>query len=267
LQNKDIFLKELKESSPLVLTEFDIHQDPLKVITKSLDALTAFKVAYVSIVFCKNLLGTLSFIFSDGEEKAFIDKHRLMLPFINQFAFSIAHAACCYNVKQRRYEAINGMIAVIEALDPYTRDHSKNVANYALLLAEELKLSPQKIEEVYYGALFHDVGKVGIPLSILHKTEELTADEYEVMKEHPKKGAKILECFSDFKKIVPIVLCHHEMYGGGGYPDGIAGEKIPFEARLVAVVDAYDAITTNRAYRRAQGCKTAIEVIIKTSTL
>lgn len=164
---------------------------------------------------------------------------------------------------QHKREIVNGMIAVLEALDPYIKDHAKNVANYVLFLAEELGLSAQDIEEVYHGALFHDIGKISIPLEILRKTELLSTEEYNLVKNHPIIGAKILEKFSDFKMIAPIVLHHHEMYGGGGYPDGLVGEQIPYKARLVSLVDAYDALTTNRSYRKAQGCKNAIAVIVK----
>lgn len=159
------------------------------------------------------------------------------------------------------HEIINGMLAVIEMVDSYTLNHSKNVANYALLVAEELKLAPIDIEITYYGAMFHDVGKIGIPLSILCKDRGLSDEEYKIIKSHPVRGAAILENFSDFKDIVPIIRHHHERFDGSGYPEGLIGNQIPLGARIVAVVDAYDAITTNRSYRNAQIKEHALQLI------
>jgi putative nucleotidyltransferase with HDIG domain len=163
--------------------------------------------------------------------------------------------------KKHMHEAINAMLAVLEAFDSYTLNHSKNVANYALLLAEELSLPSDEIESIYYGAMFHDIGKIGIPLSILCKEGELSPEEYELIKSHPLRGVAILEQFSDFRGIIEIVRHHHERFDGSGYPAGLAGKSIPFGARLVAVVDAYDAITTNRSYRNAQVKQQAIGLI------
>jgi putative nucleotidyltransferase with HDIG domain len=171
---------------------------------------------------------------------------------------------CCDKLrKQCKHEAINAMIAVIDGLDEYTCKHSKNTANYALLLAEELKLAAHDIEIIYYAALFHDIGKIGISPAILQKESALTPEEYEIIKEHPVKGAKILENFSEFIELLPIVKHHHEMFAGAGYPEGLVGDAIPFGARLIAVVDAYDAITTNRAYRKAQELRSAIDLIVQ----
>jgi putative nucleotidyltransferase with HDIG domain len=163
--------------------------------------------------------------------------------------------------KKHMHEAINAMLAVIESFDLYTLNHSKNVANYALLLAEELNLSLDAVEKIYYGAMFHDIGKIGIPLSILSKEGELSPKEYEIIKSHPLRGVTILEQFSDFKDVIEIVRHHHEHFDGSGYPVGLVGKSIPLGARLVAVVDAYDAITTNRSYRNAQVKQQAIDLI------
>ncbi len=172
---------------------------------------------------------------------------------------------CLYHLKRYQQEIMHGMIAVIEALDPYTCDHSRNVANYALLLAEELKLPADQIQIMHYAGLFHDVGKIGIPPEILKKQGPLTDQEYVIVKQHPQKGAHIMSQFSDFQSVVPIILHHHEHFDGSGYPDGLKGDAIPLGARLVAIVDTYDALTTNRCYRKAQESQSALEVISKNS--
>jgi len=217
------------------------------------------------VIFQEKILGVLFILFNDEHKHHFEERKHLVQVLMHQLALYLAGAEYSFSIRQGRYESINGMISVIEALDSYTRNHSKNVANYALLLAEELSLPPQIIEHVYYGALFHDIGKIGIPISIIHKQSKLTDSEYNIIKHHPEKGALILSNFSIFSDIIPIVLHHHEHFDGSGYPDGLKAEKIPLGARLVAIVDAYDALTTNRSYHKAQHGGEAIEIIKKSS--
>jgi len=212
-------------------------------------------VQYIPLLWQKKKLGALLLILKNGASREPAKDMLSLLPFV-LYSYN-TH----YHLRQKKYEAINGMIAVIEALDEYTRDHSKNTANYALLLAESMELPAQQIQDIYYGALFHDIGKIGIPIEILRKQASLTDQEYEIIKQHPVKGDAILKHFADFEPIAQFVRHHHERYGGGGYPDGLKGDDIPFGARLICVVDAYDALTTNRSYRKAQGGKTAIEEI------
>lgn len=163
--------------------------------------------------------------------------------------------------KLLRQELVNGLIAIIDALDPYTRKHSINVASYAQQFARALKLSPRHILRIYYGALFHDIGKIGISPEILRKHGTLKPYEYKLIMQHPVKGAKIMSQFSTFKTLVPIIKHHHEQFNGNGYPDGLKGKKIPFDARLVAIVDTYDAITSKRTYRKALGKRMALAEI------
>lgn len=235
----------------------------LAVNFHSLKSDEKLKVVYWPVCFQSINTGFLALILHCGKENEFKSRSDFLTSLVDQVAFAVASSQHQYKIRQYKHETINAISAVIEALDTYTRDHSRNVANYALLLAEELHLSPAEIETIYYGALFHDIGKIGISLSILRKKGPLSDEEYEIIKEHPAKGVAILSHVTDFKEYLPIIMHHHEMFKGGGYPDGLIGEQIPFGARLVAVVDAYDAITTNRAYRKAQGCKTAIDVIVK----
>ena len=153
--------------------------------------------------------------------------------------------------------------ALIQKLDAYTRKHSRNVADYARILAQELSLPEHDIQLMYYAGLFHDIGKLAIPSEIIGKPGPLTQDECNIMREHPAKGAHILEQYHEFRSLAPLVLHHHEHYDGSGYPDGLTGEQIPFGSRLVAIVDAYDAITTDRSYRKAQAQQIALEELIK----
>ena len=138
----------------------------------------------------------------------------------------------------------------IEAKDPYTRGHSDRVSEYSILLGQELGLSDDQLKTLRVGGLFHDIGKIGIPDSILLKEAKLTDDEYSQIKNHPSIGAHILCNAAVFQEIIPIVKHHHERYDGKGYPCGLKGEEIPEVSAIIAVADAYDAMTSNRSYRK-----------------
>lgn len=146
-------------------------------------------------------------------------------------------------------ESIEILRYTVEAKDTYTRGHSERVAEYAVLIGEKLGLSKEELRTLQIGGLFHDIGKIGIPDSILLKTEKLTDNEYEQIKKHPLIGKEILSNASIFQDIIPIVLYHHERYDGKGYPESISGENIPLLARIVCVADSFDAMTSKRSYR------------------
>lgn len=137
----------------------------------------------------------------------------------------------------------------VEAKDTYTRGHSDRVSEYSVLIGEKLGLPEDQIKTLRIGGLFHDIGKIGIPDSILLKPDKLSDDEYSQIKNHPSIGAHILGSAEIFKDIIPIVKHHHERYDGNGYPSRLKGEEIPYIARIAAVVDTFDAMTSRRSYR------------------
>ena len=146
-------------------------------------------------------------------------------------------------------ESIEILRQTVEAKDNYTRGHSDRVAAYSVLIGQRLGLSPDEIRTLRVGGMFHDIGKIGIPDSILLKADKLTDAEYNEIKKHPIIGKNILSNAAIFKNIIPIVLYHHERYDGKGYPYGLSDKDIPFLARIVSVADAFDAMTTKRSYR------------------
>ena len=139
----------------------------------------------------------------------------------------------------------------VEAKDPYTRGHSDRVSEYAVLIGTKMGLDDSTLHILKIGGLFHDIGKIGIPDSILLKETKLSDDEYSQIKNHPSIGAHILGDAEIFKDIIPIVLHHHEKYDGKGYPKNLKGEDIPLVARITAVADTFDAMTSKRTYRDA----------------
>ena len=146
----------------------------------------------------------------------------------------------------------------IDAKDPYTRGHPERVAFYSTLVAKELGMNDVEIANVHLSGLIHDVGKIGIEDRILRKPAALTDDEYEIMKQHPTKGAQILEAVPKLKALAGPGLQHHENYDGSGYPDGLKGDEIPLLGRMVSVADAFDAMTTDRPYSKAMTFEAAV---------
>ena len=154
-------------------------------------------------------------------------------------------------LEQAYLESVQTLRYTVEAKDTYTRGHSDRVSEFSVLIGKKLGLPEEQLKILRIGGLFHDIGKIGIPDSILQKETKLTDDEYSEIKNHPSIGAHILGAASIFKDIIPIVKHHHERYDGRGYPSGLAGENIPYLARIAAVADTFDAMTSKRSYRDA----------------
>jgi putative nucleotidyltransferase with HDIG domain len=151
-------------------------------------------------------------------------------------------------VRRGTSSIVYALAATVDAKDRYTYGHSKKVSEYAVALAQALALSKDRIDTIRAAALLHDIGKIGIPDAILNKEGTLTAEEWEPVKAHPKLGTEILRHVIDLVNCLPAILHHHERYDGTGYPSGLKGSDIPLEARILAVADAYDAITSLRPY-------------------
>ena len=152
-------------------------------------------------------------------------------------------------LEQAYMESIQTLRYTVEAKDTYTRGHSDRVSEYSVLIGEALGLPEEDIKKLKIGGLFHDIGKIGVPDSILQKAGKLSDDEYSEIKNHPSIGAHILSTASIFQDIIPIVKHHHERYDGKGYPSQLVGENIPYLARITAVADTFDAMTSKRSYR------------------
>ena len=146
-------------------------------------------------------------------------------------------------------ESIETFTGFIDAKDPYTNGHSKRVAVYTRRLAKEMGYTGEELDRIYYVALLHDCGKIGVPDNILRKPDRLTDEEFEIIKSHTVRGGEILSSFKSLKNVGEGARYHHERYDGRGYPEGLAGEDIPLIARMICVADSFDAMNTNRVYR------------------
>jgi diguanylate cyclase (GGDEF)-like protein/putative nucleotidyltransferase with HDIG domain len=155
-------------------------------------------------------------------------------------------------------DTVTSLAFAIDAKDHYTQGHSQKVSAYAALIAEAMAMSDAEVEEIRLGGVLHDIGKVGIPENILNKSGPLNPDEWETMKSHVRFGAKILDPLTPLARIREMVLHHHEYFDGSGYPDALGGEKIPLGARIIAIADAYDTITSDRTYKKARRAADAL---------
>lgn len=168
-----------------------------------------------------------------------------------------------FNTRAAHLQTVTLLANAIEARDQYTRGHVERVTAYALRLAHALKWNAEALAILEFGALLHDIGKIQVPEHILNKPGPLTADEWAVMRRHPEVGARMLEGVDHLHAALPYVLYHHERWDGSGYPTHKQGPDIPPEGRLLAIVDAYDAMTTSRPYRPALSTAAALSEIEK----
>lgn len=182
-----------------------------------------------------------------------------------QAGVAIERARMLEDMEGLFYSCVRALVSSIEAKDQYTHGHSERVTAFAVTLAEEMQLDAETLDNVRLGALLHDVGKIGVAEKILTKPSRLTPDEVKVIRQHPVRGAEILSHIRNIPGVVAAVKYHHEMYNGLGYPDGLVGEEIPQTARIVALADAFDAMTSNRSYRRNFDVEEAISEFTRCS--
>jgi len=160
-------------------------------------------------------------------------------------------------------DLVRCLVSAIDAKDDYTRGHSVRVAQFARCLAEQLNWSSERCDQIYMTGLLHDVGKIGVPDAVLNKPDTLDESERELIRKHPDHGWSILHRLKELGHVIPGVVHHHEEFNGQGYPDRLEGEQIPIEGRLIAVVDAYDAIVSARAYRDGSPHEEALNILLE----
>jgi putative nucleotidyltransferase with HDIG domain len=194
-----------------------------------------------------------------ADKPGFEERERTLLTICaSQIAASLDNSRLYHQQKEQYLQTIRAFAAVIDARDPYTRGHSEAVMRYAVRLAEDLQLEDARIELIRYGALLHDIGKIGVRDEVLLKPGRLTEEEMDAMEAHPRIGADILRYIQALRPVIPMVEHHHERFDGHGYPQRLYGEQITPEARILAIADSFDAMTSERAYRRAMPLEKAI---------
>ncbi len=227
-----------------------------KVAVRNLLGVPFFKGDAIGIIAVVNKSASEMFTEEDAE-------HLKVLG--NQASIAVANAKLIADQKARFLDTIVALAAAVDAKDPYTHNHSRNVSSYSRAIAEQMFLSEREMEILELSAILHDIGKIAIPESILNKPAKLTDEEFDIMKSHPLCGVKIVENIEEMEEIIPGMKYHHERYDGKGYPEGLKGDEIPLLAQIMAVADTYDAITSDRPYRKGPGHEFAEKEIIRCS--
>lgn len=219
-----------------------------------------------------NMVGVLN-VFSFTQSKKFDEGHRKMLAVLASRAASAIENARLYSelvtsnedlrkanlsLEEMFQQTVAGFAQALEESDLYTRGHSERVAVYSEVLARGLTLPEAEVRRIVQAGVMHDVGKIGVRYDMLNKPGKLTPEEIQVFRQHPEKGKRILEPVPCLHGLIDGCWCHHEWYDGGGYPRGLIGQNIPLVGRVVSIADAYDAMTSDRAYRRALSHEVAI---------
>lgn len=180
---------------------------------------------------------------------------------IKKYELSASKNKIVKDLSELFYKTIKSIAFALDAKDKYTHGHSLRVTVYSLALAKALKLPDDVLEEIETAGLLHDIGKIAIPEKILSKPGKLTDEEFAIIKTHPALGEKLVESIDKLKLISNWLKCHHERFDGKGYPSGLKGEEIPISARIIAIADTYDAMTSSRSYRTALTHEVAIDEI------
>ena len=192
----------------------------------------------------------------DIEELKLITKNA-----INVYELTLSKNALLQDLKELFFTTVKSISSALDAKDTYTHGHSYRVTLYSLILSKELNLNEDLIEEIETAGLLHDIGKIGVPQDILCKTGKLTDEEYGIIKRHPEQGKRILSGIRQLRGIANWVNWHHERWDGRGYPEGLEEVQIPLPARILAIADTYDAMTSDRSYRKGLSHEIAYEEI------
>jgi response regulator RpfG family c-di-GMP phosphodiesterase len=211
----------------------------------------------------KKPIGVINLTNKKGGENFTVAEKNLLLYLANSASIAIKNELRKKALEKASIDTLILLTNVIEARDTYTQGHSIRVSQYACEIADRLGFSDDSISEVRYGAQLHDIGKIEIPDAVLLKKGSLTIMEYDIMKKHPITSKKIVDHIAFFDPIKGLFLHHHERFDGGGYPHGIKGRNIEIGARIIAVADAYDAMTSDRPYRRAMSNNIALSTLIE----
>jgi len=218
----------------------------------------------VPIVYKKEVLGVIA-AFSRRKRCFGRPEIDLLSTFAAHAAIALNNAMLHKNIHLNYYGTISTLVKTIEARDPYTCGHSERVTNYAIKIAKKMNLGRDAIESLLYGGKLHDIGKIAIPDFILKKKARLNELEMSAIQDHPTRGIEMVANLKFLRKCFPVILHHHERYDGRGYPDGLRGNDIPLLARILSVADAFDAMTSERPYRRSLDVEDAVEEIKRNS--
>jgi len=236
----------LKNKKPLIITAGK-HPDQDVMAAINREDMPASSMS-VPLIGKNKVFGVLNVSKFSGASFSASDL-QVVLILSSQVVTAMENAALYEDLRENYFRTVQALVAAVEAKDPYTRWHSTNVAKYAVAIARDLGMSPTQLEEMHIAAILHDVGKIGISELIISKPARLSREEFDIMKEHPAHGIRILEPIGFSSTIINAISQHHERYDGKGYPRGLSGEEITLPARVLNVADTIDAMVSERPYR------------------
>jgi putative nucleotidyltransferase with HDIG domain len=222
-----------------------------------------FSFCVVPLEADKNIVGVLCADRTTHREPITEKDLEYLSVFANNIAVSLLRAQLDDELKDSYLNSVKALAQALEEKDPYTRGHSERVASWSAEIAEELSLHAEEVEFLKTGAMLHDIGKIGVPESIIKSPKPMTDEQYDIMKIHPVRGVEILAPISFLRNHLHLIRNHHECFDGSGYPDGLKGDEIPLGAQIITVADAYDAMTSSRPYRKAFRPKQALKEILE----
>ncbi len=235
---------------------------------KGVDDRTEFKTRNIICVPVKvkdKTIGVLEAINKKGGEDFNEEDLSLFTSLADQVAIALDNARLYQELEEMFFQTAESLADAIEKRDPYTGGHTQRVTRYSLAAAQYLPLKPLELKWLKIASVLHDIGKIGIDDQILRKPDRLNPEEFNAIKRHADMGAEIIEHIKPLRDIVPGVKYHHEQVDGSGYPEGLKGERIPMIAKIVSVADTYDAMTTDRPYRKALNKEIAIKELKRCS--
>ena len=236
----------LKYKKPLIISAGK-HPDPDVMAAINVEDMPASSMS-VPLIGKNKVFGVLNVSKFAGVPFSTSDL-QIVLILSSQVVTAMENAALYEDLRENYFRTVQALVAAVEAKDPYTRWHSTNVAKYAVAIARDLGMSPTQLEEMHIAAILHDVGKIGISELIISKPDRLSREEFDIMKDHPAHGIRILEPIGFSPAIINAIYQHHERFDGKGYPQGLSGEDITLAARVLNVADTIDAMVSERPYR------------------
>jgi len=254
--NKGIIGAVIKNKNPIVENNRD--EESRWHINKDVIPYEA-SIGCVPIMVNRSIRGVLGTTDKAGAGKIGPEDIALLENIAGQVSLCVENIDLSKNIEDTYYDTLVMLARIVEVKDKYSAGHLERVSSYVKMMAKKLNIEDDELKILVGGALLHDIGKVGIEDAILKKTGTLTPQEYEIMKQHAAIGESILKPLRSMSKLSVLVRHHHELYDGSGYPDGLKGEDIPLSARILTIADIYDAITTDRPYRKMMSADDAIK--------
>jgi HD-GYP domain-containing protein (c-di-GMP phosphodiesterase class II) len=246
-RTSNILVRSFNSGKPVLVDEAAQHGLNQKNVMLKAFAPTSFLI--VPLISRGKVIGVLAADRSSRHTPITQEDLESLAGFGNHVAVALENSRLYESLEQASLDAIQALAKAVEAKDPYTHGHSERVADYSVQLASAIGLTEKRLMNLKLACMIHDIGKIGIAEKILHKPERLDQEEHAAIKHHPVIGESIIRPLKGLGDIARIIRSHHEGFDGLGYPDRLKGEETPLEARIMAVADSYDAMTTTRPYR------------------